>query len=163
MVVKGEDPGEFALYREGMLEDLDPVGSVEAILAERVVNLAWRLRRAERLEGAAWDVLEAQHATKSAASARAKGGTRAEGQAQDDEEALLARMIVEDFGDSKLLDQLLGYERRIENSLYRTMNELRKERILREVERSEYRLQAGQESVASAVTSRLKAGLEIPA
>ena len=55
-------------------------------------------------------------------------------------------MIVEDFDDSKLLDQLLGYERRIENSLYRTMNELRKQRILG----LEYRLQAGRESSAPA-------------
>ena len=127
------------------------MGSVETILAERVVHLGWRLRRAERLEGAALDLLEAQQVTKSASS-RAKGGTRREGEGQADEESLLTRMIVEDFGDSKLLDQLLGYERRIENSLYRTMNELRKQRILREVERSEFRLQAGQESVASAVT-----------
>jgi hypothetical protein len=44
---------------------------------------------------------------------------------------------------------LLGYERRIENSLYRTMNELRKGQLLREVERSEYRLQAGRESVGA--------------
>ena len=89
VVVKGEDPGEFALYRERMLEDLDPVGSVEAILAERVVHLAWRLRRAERLEGAALDVLEARHVTKSAAAARAGGRMRAEGEAQADEESLL--------------------------------------------------------------------------
>ncbi len=143
-VVKGEDPGEFALYREGMLEDLEPAGSVETILAERVVHLAWRLRRAERLEGAAWDVLEAQRVAK-------MKDQPGESDIPDEEEAVLARMVVQDFGKHKLLDQLLGYERRIENSLYRTMNELRKERILREVERSEYRLQAGQESVASAV------------
>ena len=86
VVVKGEDPGEFALYRERMLEDLEPMGSVEEILAERVVNLAWRLRRAERLEGAALDVLEAQHVTQSAASARGKGGTPAEGETQDEED-----------------------------------------------------------------------------
>ena len=54
-------------------------------------------------------------------------------------EAVLARVGVEDFRYGKVLDQLLGYERRIENSLYRTMNELRKQRIFG----SEYRLQAG--------------------
>jgi hypothetical protein len=136
VIVKGEDPGKFALYREGMLEDLEPMGSVEALLAERVVNLAWRLRRAERLEGAAWDVLEAQRVAK----ARDQPG---ESDIQDDEEAVLARMVVQDFGKHKLLDQLLGYERRIESSLYRTMNELRKERILRQVKAAEEELQAG--------------------
>ncbi len=144
VVVKGEDPEEFALYREGMLEDLEPAGSVEALLAERVVNLAWRLRRAERLEGAVFDVLEAQRVAK----ARDQPGAN---DVADDEEAVRARMVVQDFGKHKLLVQLLGYERRIENSLYRTMNELRKQRLLREVESSEYRLQAGQESVPSAV------------
>ncbi len=132
VVVKGEDPEEFALYRKGMLEDLEPMGSVETLLAERVVHLGWRLRRAERLEGAAFDVLEAQRVAK----AKDQPGAS---DIQDDEEAVLARMVVQDFGKHKLLDQLLGYERRIENSLYRTMNELRKERI----SGSEYRLQAG--------------------
>ena len=65
------------------------------------------------------------------------------------EESVLARVVVDDFGDAKVLDRLLGYERRIENSLYRTVGELRKQQILREVECSEYRLQAGQESVGA--------------
>jgi hypothetical protein len=125
-VVKGEDPQEFTLCRERMLVDLDPVGSVEAILAERIVNLAWRLRRAERLEGAAFDVLEAQRVAK----ARDQHGAS---DVADDEETALGRMVVQDFGKHKLLDQLLGYERRIENSLYRSMGELRKERLLRQL------------------------------
>jgi hypothetical protein len=140
-VIKGEDPGEFALYRDRMLEDLDPRGSVEAVLAERAVNLAWRLRRAERLEKAALALLEAEHAIKATAQPpaylRPKGGTRPEGEPQADEESVLARVVVEDFGDGKLLDQLLGYERRIENSLYRTMGELRKQRLLRELTAAE--------------------------
>jgi hypothetical protein len=57
----------------------------------------------------------------------------AEGDNQDDREAVLARAVVEDFRYGKVLDRLLGYERRIENSLYRTMNELRKQRLIREV------------------------------
>jgi hypothetical protein len=125
-VVKGEDPQDFTLYRERMLVDLDPVGSVEAILAERIVNLAWRLRRAERLEGAAFDVLEAQRVAK----ARDQHGAS---DVADDEETALGRMVVQDFGKHKLLDQLLRYERRIENSLYRSMGELRKERLLRQL------------------------------
>lgn len=33
-VVRGEDPGEFEVYREEMLEDLSPAGTVETMLAE---------------------------------------------------------------------------------------------------------------------------------
>jgi len=136
-VIKGEDRGEFALYRDRMLEDLDPVGSMETMLAERVVNLAWRLRRAERLESAALAALEASQVVDvpaQPAPVPAEGAAQEQGTPDGDEEAVIARVVVQDFGGAKLLDQLLGYERRIENSLYRTMGELRKQRLLREVE-----------------------------
>jgi hypothetical protein len=125
-VIQGEDWGEFELFRDRMRTDLDPRGALEGMLADRVVNLAWRLRRAERLEGTALAMLEAQHA----ANATHKP---AEGRTQEEQEAALARVIVEDFRYGKVLDRLLGYERRIENSLYRTVNELRKQRLIREV------------------------------
>ena len=57
VVIKGEDPGEFEFYRDQMLGELAPVGSVESMLAERVVSLSWRLQRAERLQSAAFDAL----------------------------------------------------------------------------------------------------------
>ncbi len=137
VVIRGEDPGEFELFRDRMVQDLDPVGSLESLLAERVAHLGWRLRRAERLDRAAWTTLEADYAAREAS--RPPALRRPQGEAQDDEETVLARVVVDDFGDAKLLDRLLGYERRIENSLYRTVNELRKQRLLS----SEYRLQAG--------------------
>ena len=59
-VVAGEDPGEFEFYRERMLEELDPVGEVESALAERIVSLSWRLKRAERLQAVAFDSLYAK-------------------------------------------------------------------------------------------------------
>ena len=63
-VVQGEDAGELALFRDRMREDLDPMGSLEGILADRVVHLAWRLRRAERLEGTALAMLEDRQVAK---------------------------------------------------------------------------------------------------
>ncbi len=41
------------------------------------------------------------------------------------DDRLLGRMLVEDFSNDRVLERLLLYERRIENSLYRTMRELR--------------------------------------
>ena len=143
VVIRGEDPGEFELFRDRMVQDLDPVGSLEGLLAERVAHLGWRLRRAERLENAAWATLEAEHVGKAkaepAALARPEGVHRNEGEPPAEEESVLARVIVADFGDARLLDRLLGYERRIENSLYRTVGELQKQGLLREVESSEFR------------------------
>jgi hypothetical protein len=58
VVIKGEDPGEFEFYRDQMLAELAPAGQMESLLAHRIVGLAWRLRRAERLQAAAFDKLE---------------------------------------------------------------------------------------------------------
>jgi hypothetical protein len=46
-VKKSEDWEE---YRDGMLEDLAPLGSLELALAERVTLLSWRLHRVTRFE-----------------------------------------------------------------------------------------------------------------
>ncbi len=40
VVIKREDPGEFALYREEMLVELAPAGQIELMLAERIVGLS---------------------------------------------------------------------------------------------------------------------------
>jgi hypothetical protein len=124
-IIPGEDPGEFALFRDRMREDLGSRGALEGMLADRVVHLAWRLRRAERLECTAWDMLEDQQVARMT-------NKPAAGDGPDEREAALARAGVEDFRRDKVLERLLGYERRIENSLYRTMGELRKQRVIRE-------------------------------
>jgi hypothetical protein len=46
-VEKSEDWEE---YRDGMLEDLAPLGSLELALAERVTLLSWQLHRVTRFE-----------------------------------------------------------------------------------------------------------------
>jgi hypothetical protein len=50
-VVPGlEKPEDWEEYRDGMLEDLAPLGSLELALAERVTLLSWRLHRVTRYE-----------------------------------------------------------------------------------------------------------------
>jgi hypothetical protein len=50
-VVPGvEKPEDWEEYRDGMLEDLAPLGSLELALAERVALLSWRLHRVTRYE-----------------------------------------------------------------------------------------------------------------
>jgi hypothetical protein len=162
-VIPGEDPEEFELYRARMLEELAPAGPVETMLAERVVGLSWRLRRAERLQNAALAALDDGTPTP-LLSARHEEWKRLKGSQADqsicgvvDETSAWGRVVAEDFAEARVLDRLLLYERRIESSLYRTMAELRKERQARvaaavreEESRSESRLQAGQESVTPA-------------
>jgi hypothetical protein len=142
VVIKGEDPGEFEFYRDQMLEELAPVGQMESMLAQRIVGLAWRLRRAERLQAAAFDKLEDPSKPPewvlSPEQASRLLAVLAETGVQPPEPVAAGpgagRRAVQDFDRERILDRLLVYERRIESSLYRTMGELRKLRLLREAE-----------------------------
>jgi hypothetical protein len=125
IVVSGEDPGQFEFHRERMLDELDPVGEVEFSLAERIVGLSWRLKRAEKLQAAAFDSLYAQEghlSSETPEESRDAGG-----------DSILGRALARDFADGRVLERMLMYERRIEQSLYRTMAELKKHRILAEI------------------------------
>ena len=64
----GEDGGELDAFREGMMAELAPEGELEWLLADRVVESAWRLRRAARMERA---VVEDSLATRRRAANRA--------------------------------------------------------------------------------------------
>jgi len=136
-VIVGEDPAQFEMYREGMLQTLAPVGPIEEMLAERIVGLSWRLKRAERLQNAAFAALDEGEPTE-LLEARLEEWKQHRGSEQDrtaygvlDESAGLAKAVVEDFAEARVLDRMLMYERRIESSLYRTMAELRREREAR--------------------------------
>ncbi|UCC97333.1 MAG: hypothetical protein JSW66_15985, partial [Phycisphaerales bacterium] len=49
-VLTTENQAGFDLLREQMLAELAPVGVVESLLAQWAVSLAWRLKRAERMQ-----------------------------------------------------------------------------------------------------------------
>ena len=50
VVIPGEDPAEFASFRQAMLGDLSPVGQLEFMLADRIVGSFWKLKRSGRME-----------------------------------------------------------------------------------------------------------------
>jgi len=128
VVIHGEDPAEFDLYREGMLAELAPEGTVEEMLAERAVSLAWRLRRAERLQSAVFATVYRENAGD--VVLWPKHGLPIQPR-PDEEEVILGQVVMTDFARAQVIDRLLVHERRIEGSLYRTMAELRKEREAR--------------------------------
>ena len=136
-VIQGEDPEAYELHREEMLGELAPVGVVERMLAERVVGISWRLRRAERLHNAAFGALDDSEPD-ALLEARHEEWKQLKGNQWDrsvcgvsDEEPALARVVVEDFACDRVLERLLMYERRIESSLYRTMGQLRRQQEAR--------------------------------
>ena len=133
-VIVGEDPGEYEFYRDQMVGELAPVGLVESMLAERVVSLSWRLRRAERLQNEAFDALYLKETAGPIAKlTRSLHPKPAEcGRSEDD--LALGRVVLHGFSDDRVLDRLMMYERRIEQSLYKAVAELRQQRLLRELD-----------------------------
>ncbi len=134
-VIRGEEQAEFDLHREKMLEEWAPVGPMESMLAERIAGLSWRLQRAERMQSEAFEALLTPDtsglAVRIAQSLRPK---RSQEEEESESELAFGRAVVKDFGHGRVLDRLFMYERRMEHSLYRTMAELQRLRLLREVD-----------------------------
>ncbi|MEM7024433.1 MAG: hypothetical protein AAF637_17915 [Pseudomonadota bacterium] len=51
VVLPEEDTAQFEAFERALTEELAPEGALQAILAERIVAAAWRLKRADRMEG----------------------------------------------------------------------------------------------------------------
>jgi hypothetical protein len=138
-VVTGETEAEYAAFRGELLAELDPRGVMELLLAERVVSLWWRLRRAERMQNQAIEDKIGRFVTnKSSRSSREyyllDQGIRRGDPGFDLDDLPLGRIANDDFANSRLLDRMLLYERRIESSLNRAMKELKSFQTIRRIE-----------------------------
>jgi hypothetical protein len=136
-VIRGEEQAEFDLFREQMLGEWAPDGTMETMLVERITSLSWRLKRAERMQSEAFEALltpdTSSLAVRLAQSLRPK---RSQEEQNAEDELAFGRAVVKDFSHGRVLDRLCMYERRMEHSLYRTMAELQRLRLMPEVEGS---------------------------
>jgi hypothetical protein len=113
-VIAGEDPAAFSRFRQQLLTELRPRGPLETMLADRIIDLSWRLKRTGRLQIATFDTL-----------------TAADQPDGRPDPLALGRIAVSDFSSANVLDRLLMHERRIEQSLYKTMLELQRLQFIR--------------------------------
>ncbi len=135
-VLDTEDQTEFDRHRELMLAELRPAGPLESMLAERIVSLSWRLKRVERMQNEALDCLLAGDGGVS------EGENDELGSFEPTGDPALGRAAVQDFAGGRVLERLMVYERRIESSLYKTMSELHRLKLLHpfdDEERARYR------------------------
>jgi len=140
-VVITESQAEFDLHRDSLLDELAPQGPMESILADRVVTLSWRLKRAEQIQNQTIDAMheksQSNPLSKLAKSLTLKGLTAPDSDPPDSDPALtLGRIALKDFSSARVLDRLLMYERRIEHSLFKTTRELQSLQLLRNLEPS---------------------------
>ena len=131
-VLMHENPQEFELHRTRMLRKLAPDGPDQEAMAERIVALWWRLKRAERMQDEALDYLiEADRGDGWVKCRRENGDPSARA------ELAFGRAVARDFAEARTLDRLTMHERRIKSSLYRTMKELRQAQRERKAEAGE--------------------------
>ncbi|MEN7974160.1 MAG: hypothetical protein ABFR47_10050, partial [Verrucomicrobiota bacterium] len=138
-VINGEDQARFDLRRAVMLDEWQPVGPMETMIAERIVSLAWRLNRAERMQNQVLDeMIEWMGPTPIEYYIR----DSAPPYLRDSEEKFtipepakaLGRIARNDWASDKVLERLMIYERRIENSMLKMIRMLKKLQIVRRVE-----------------------------
>ncbi|OHB76601.1 MAG: hypothetical protein A2Z25_06035 [Planctomycetes bacterium RBG_16_55_9] len=135
-VINCENHADFDQFHADLRSGLEPAGGVEEMLAERIVSLAWRLERVERIQSEAIDVMIAKIETDSLeGNRRERAGLLDEDSGRS--ELALGWAMIEDFKYSHVLERLLMYEKRIESSLYKAMAELKKLQRMRESERAD--------------------------
>ena len=141
-VVISENQAQFDALRNEMLAELAPVGAMEGMLAERIVSLTWRLRRAAQMQDEVIDVKIRAEINRSKGilskslitgqPCRLSKNTK---RCYDD--LALGLIAKWDFEGDRALERLAMYERRFEASLFRTMGELKKLKDARKRERDE--------------------------
>jgi hypothetical protein len=128
-VVLGEDPQQFELSRRQWLDEISPVGNAETTLAERIAGLSWRLKRAERLQNELFDFLLTEELDDSMEEfddeLSAEDQQELASNPRTDPALAVGRMLKRDYARERGLERLMVYERWIENSLYKSMKELR--------------------------------------
>jgi len=138
-VIKGEDPADYEAFHDQMLAELYPVGAVETMLADRFVSLAWRLKRAERMQNQAIDSMIESQIDNPMAKSLNMVKWHAKGVKLGDSRYVishlqLGRIASSDWCNCRVLDRMMLYERRIENSMIKMMNELKRHEIMRRIE-----------------------------
>jgi hypothetical protein len=136
-VISTESQAEFDLYRRLILAEFAPTTPMESVLAERIVTLSWRLRRTACIHNETIDALLAEDTESPLAKLTQSLFPKTRHPAEPAETAQsadlpLGRMAAKDFGHARVLDRLLMYERRMENSLHKTILELQKLRLIKQ-------------------------------
>ncbi len=133
-IISAEDQADFNLYRNDFFEELDPISPMEYMLAERIVNLSWRLKRLYSIQNQTIDALITPDTSSPLSKLLSK--YRLPSQPAPSEPApdlTLGRLAVKDFSNTRVLERLLMYERRIENSLYKTILELQRLNLVKQL------------------------------
>ncbi len=144
-VISTENQAEFDLYRQQFLDELSPQTPMESMLAERVITLSWRLKRASRIQTQTIDALNAPKPSSPLSQLEKSFLLKVPHVAQEPPsesapDLALGRLAIKDFSNDRVLERLLMYERRIESSLYKTLIELQRLNLIKSLNNSHEKL-----------------------
>lgn len=112
VIVEGETLDAYDVFRDAVFDDMQPQGAMETLLVEKIINYAWRLRRAVEAESL---FLQAGLTNKWS-----------------------PKTLDSFFGgcDSKKIYNISRYETTIEKHFYRSLKELREVQTIRRTNES---------------------------
>ncbi len=134
-VISTEDQTEYELYRQDFLEVLNPETSMESMLAERIVNLSWRLKRAAYIQNQTIDALNTPKPVHPRLAKLQKQYFFNNSNDSQSSDFPLGQLAIKDFSNGRVLEKLLMYERRLESSLYKTIIELQRLNLLKNLKK----------------------------
>ena len=152
VVVRGEDPAEFASFYESLVDEFLPQGPLEEQLVERVAVCGWRLRRIYRIEAGIFTLesltIELDRARNETEKYQqdvekrlfpsgvlitdAKRHSQAAAQAEEtarlrqEESLALSVAFKQDVENANAISKLSRYEAPIEKSYFRALHELQR-------------------------------------
>jgi len=154
VVVRGEDPAEFASFYESLVDEFLPQGPLEEQLVERVAVCGWRLRRVYRIEAGIFtyesltieldrarnetkkyelDVMEEirsvgleVHVTDEEQHGQTIAQAEKMARLRQEESLALSVAFKQDADNAGAFSKLSRYEAAIERSLYRAIHELQR-------------------------------------
>jgi len=122
ILIRDENPEDYEAFRDTMADNLQPEGSVESLLAERIITAAWRLRRAVRLER---DVIHCE--VESKMQDRRQFPMLHKGEP----EPTPSNVATDTIRNTDAYGKLSRYEAHLERSMYRALHELQRLQVAR--------------------------------
>lgn len=157
ILLPGENEGVFRQFDERLRAELQPLGELENLLVDRIIEASWRLRRLRRVESGifAWGLYEEQ-AERAEQQARKYESTSLDNiiatlsdttdkekreealskarqlrSEQESETATLGRTFARDADKTNAFSKLARYETTIERQFYKALHELERRQAAR--------------------------------
>jgi len=150
ILLSGEDTRQYNRFYKALVTDLDPVGPKETILADRIINFYWKLKRVSRMETSMFYVLSQRRLDTDPKFSQYRFHQLQKGcvpehltdAVKDIVRNALGYLAASNFGSHNQggehsLENIQNYESRIERSLYKAQLEFQKLQFIRRQKESQ--------------------------